>query len=505
VLTRATIKYIAEKLTNERGNITLYALVIIPFVTTLSMLAVDVSAWNALRDQAQRDVDRIAFQAAQVLPNEDAAISFINQSVDQMGIYSLAAADVSPFGVQIEIESSYTPSFAYFLNFFTGSEETKTFSVARQSVVQVVPTDYVVIMADGRTLRPALAEAPWGNEISWPASNYWDCTLQNPPPHPDGAGARWATQSCFNPILTPLKFATISLTDSLAASRIDRVGLVFSPGRSGGIGAVIARNVRGESEIEGETYFEGHIGGFAYDDDQTVEANWFINHELGPDEDYQLGNDVCVLQEFFDNGRYTLPETLGYFGFHYGQSDCQEPLESPQCDDPDPDPYTRLSQCYLDNTLKLRQMIYWNMAQLDVDPSIVTALQVGIADLVANVQPVLDSIEQPRRRNLAYNSLRKIFLLTDYLPGTGEPGFSTVIETLQAQNIELVVGVFRHPNEPATLGERIADFQSLEAQLKADDPGRQTLRVFVASNPDDLNTSLIPKLIALGRKVALRM
>ena len=230
---------------NEKGHISLYALVVLPIVCSFAVLAVDVSNYQALRDRAQEAADRIALQAAKALPDISAARGIITESVKKESLLELDSDNaplITSSRITLALSGSVSSSFDVFL------PASKIFSVQESAEVVVAPSDVVVILADAQSLRPPAGES-WGDGSTWPPSKYFNFVRKPNPvsvPADEYIGEevywknwrdswesseyrRWATQSCYNPVYSSLKFAAISVLDVLNAVSNYRTSLIFSP------------------------------------------------------------------------------------------------------------------------------------------------------------------------------------------------------------------------------------------------------------------------------------
>ena len=524
-------------LSTEQGHIALYAALVAPVIVSLGVLAVDLSGWNALRQTLQKEADRIALQVVQVLPDRVAAQSLVGKLASSLNIPGVRGrayfgGDKNPGGLalSVQLEANYRSAFDFFIKPLTGEQ---FFSVAREGVVQIAPTDTVLILADGHTLRPSLRtdtvdpgkfipDTPWGDAADWPASGYFGCALE-PRISSDNAEIsggfrwwegwkssypRWATQACFNPVLSPYKSAAITIADSLVAFSGNRLGLIFTPGLPSGAGFAVSRFLQGEVKSQGEAHFAGRIGGY-FDGDSAV-ASWLNYYE----PETGLGDEACIL--FSDpatslNYRYTIPEAAVTLPASGASASCSEALPETTCGVRHTSTSHVLNSCYRDSALRLREAIYWHAARsaqpgFDAEPNLLAAIKGALGDIAAVSGNTLLNNDIGRRGNLAYLPTRQIIALTDSLSTSLESELDELGEILRATNTDLVVIGFSHLGldsaRTVTLKGALLTLASRAEQLSATgDPS--PVRVFSVDSPEAL-LELVPKILTASRKVTVR-
>ncbi len=475
------------------GQITpFYLFAMVPVAFGLLILAVDVSRWNSLRDFAQREADRMAFQAAQLLPADTSeAEAFLRQFQPADSPFSVQVDPLELSGndrVAVTLGADYVPVFSSLLSALMGSRtEARQFHVERRGIVQIVPTDIMLVVADGQSLRPAVGAPSWGDSPSWPAAEWWSCSPQPPPATGD---ERWATQSCFNPVLSRLKLATIGMVDTFAAVKSNRLGLVFTPGNTTGLNYQFSR------------FISGSPGGFSDRHVATPESEWLNYAEEG-----NLGNELCVVMSAGPwSSRYALASVSSPYGFQYAESSSQEVLDFPQCDLTST-PYGRLNPDYRANTLRLREMIYWNAAKRGFDADVTTAVEQAIVALLPQGD---EAAARQVRGELAIKPRRLLIVVADSLPEPQGARWQRISESLQQAQIELVLVPFEHTvyggmssGDLAALRQRVTQFQELAASLGGDE-SRKYLRAFEPVAIDDLQEVVSTKLVALGRQLVIQ-
>ena len=496
----------------ERGNITLYVIVIIPLVLSLAVLAVDVSRFHILRDAAQKEADRIALQAAQSLPDVGRARGLIIESAASLQELELAKGeDLSPVleisnsRVALSLQGDVTALLDIFMRKADGSGH--VFRVNESSEAQLVPSDTVLIMADASSLRPPKGEN-WGEESLWPASQYFNYV--QPPaledlPAADTADARywpqwwkswqssayrrWATQSCYNPLYSGLKSAAISFIDTLGTVDTNRLSLLFTPGDIPADGFTVSCRLDfltgGKSEVQARwlAYFE---------------AQSFISDE------------ACVY--FGDPGltssaNYQMPSEPSFAPVKTG-SDCLSKYNELDLGQSYFLPSGKLSECFTTKELTLREAVYYHAARSYAhDPlgkNIVRALEQAYLQLLI-ADDEQKQLADARRGNLADKALRKVVLLTDYLPQADAEGLYNILFLLhQAKAVvvflpympqDTLLGMKNLPQRTELImnrAQQLAKFEQLNLKV---------LPVFQSA---ELSQKVIPAVIALGREVAIR-
>lgn len=479
----------------EQGSIAFHTLVLIPIVLSLTAVAIDVSAWHSLRNKAQQEADSLALRAAQFLPDKEAAQKYVSQiSAHTSGGFQATAffPENTNLSVGIETQMRYDGYFSALLP----ADARGSFEVRKTAVASLVPSDNVFIIADGASLRPQLlrnageisSASAWGESAVWPASGYFHCN--SAPRLKASAGEfpwwlfwsdtefqRWATQSCFNPVLSMLKLGVISVLDELLASQENRVGAIFTPGPSS-LGFSILKRLKQDFSNSSEVFWYG-----------TVEGQRF----LGDETCLLFSHSVSALNSHFElpASRYPLQAT---------NTSCQEPLSFSPCGGTHM-PTGNIDSCFLENNLSLRQAVYWHAAQeINFRPQVLPALleaihQLQDVDFGANTQAILRS-----RGKLAYKANKNIVLLLDYLPALDD-ALSSALFNASTTNISVTFITFQHQglsNEDQ--GILLARSQQLSRQERSF-PG---LRIFLASSPTELQSEVLPKLLAIDRNVILR-
>lgn len=498
---------------SQKGNISLYAIFFLPIVLLSTFLTIDISGWNSLRNSLQLEADNLALQAGYGLPDKNKAKDLINLAIAKNKGLKLKADIFFPTNdnstLGIRLSTKYLSTFSSFVNSLSDT----AFSISKESIVQVVPTDYVLILVDGNSLRPRLTDlgnsnflmdSPWGEEEQWPASNYFNCAIK--PNINNNTGwkwweswndqnfRRWATQSCFNPVLTPLKLATISLVDSLSQIRTNRLSLLFSPGEVSNLGFSVGRHLR--SSLEGNN----SKGGFFSEKLTSAEAYWKNYLEL----ERFLGDEMCMI---FSNPESALDSNYQLYS-NSAETEtnpsCPSALKFPPCGSYH-QPTEHFNECYLEQSLLLREAIYWHAAKsktetFPAEVNLTASLEQALIELTATNNPNDLEDDKRVRGNIAYSNLRKILIFTDALPNVEDltNNFQNIIRQLENNNINLIIIVFSHQglnaNESNILQTNFAKLKNLKTKSQ----------LFYTSKPEELQTKLIPQIINLGRTFALK-
>lgn len=489
---------------DQHGNIALYVSVVLPVALTLGTVLFDVSAWQGKRQNAQREVDRIAYEASLLLPDIQAAEAAIVRSL--AALPQIEAADgsvlleVTSSTVSLTVKIEHQTAFSNFLGLSTDAGSIAAYASAAAGAV---PQDIFLIVADASTLRPE-AHSAWGSESSWPPSSYFSLIGQphyafEPPNQPplqwplwweddffSAVFRRWATQLCFNPAYSPIKLSAMALADIVSAGRLNRVGVIFSPGDSpSGPGFAVGRELLFADEDAAETFW----------------STFYEARSASSDEACVYYSDARTTAD----SRYLLPEPAAPWMLS-GASGCSSRIEVSPLGDPrghQPDPALhRLSSCYRSGGAPLREVLYFHAVrphQHSADGvNLINGAQFALSRLIlASHLPGIEA--SARRKNLATKTLRRIVVLTDFLPDPGHPAFAALIDELQqeAKSAQLTFLVFQHEFLPASLK---ALNEARAASINAAGPfaGAQ-----LATTAEELER-LAGGLLHYGRQLALR-
>lgn len=500
---------------HERGNISLYVAVIIPVVVSLAVLAFDVSRYQLLRETAQREADRIALAAAQALPNIEQAERVVLESAAALrGLNIARAADQTPLlnvsgsRVSLTLEGNVSAVFDLFLRI--GRHTGQVFAVRESSEAQIVPGDYVLIVSDAVSLRPRPGEA-WGSGALWPPSNYF--SLVEPPEiKPSGESVqldqsvywdrwwehwkepryrRWATQACYNPLYSPIKFAAISLVDVLGAVQNNRLSLLFTPGEDPNQGFAVSRPLD-----------------FVRSGGDEAQARWldyFETPTFVSDESCVYFADPATSQE----DTYSLPRMPASFAEASAAGPaCRERFNPLRNGQGYYYPVNTLSSCFTEQSLRLREAIYFHAARstahwLDGSNIIEAVNQAYLQLLVSSPE----GIESARinRGNLAVQARRKIVVLSDILPRPSSPAFQEMLSRIREANIELVLVLFLPEEIESSCSDyllRKGNFDRLLGEYDRLEAGKA--RAVAVHSGRELADVIIPRIIGASRELAIR-
>ncbi len=485
----------------DRGSLPLYMAILLPIVCCMAILAVDVSAFQALRERAQKESDRIALQAAQALPDTVLAEQLLRSSVSRLKDLSISKNNqgveniiVTSSGITFGLEGKVDAFFDVFLS-ASGSGQT-VFRVEEQASVQLVPEDNILIISDSANLRPLPAQY-WGEEAQWPESKYFNFvhapenidlgeTVSDNPAHWNDwwqhwpEYKRWATQTCYNPAFSPLKFAAVSLSDILSSYGVNRLGAIFTPGDNA---------TRGFSTIRDLRFFAGDPQA------QAAWASYFERQSYVSDEACVYFADASLSAE----ERYGLPPAPAFV--FLGNQSCQERINYSGWGDLYY-PAGRLAPCFRDQSLSLREAIYFRAARDKTHSprgeNIIAAINEAFLQLVQADQDQLNTLASARG-NISAQSYRKIILLSEQIPDPQLESFSQALARLSANNIQLILIPFAHEHLPQEqidlLDERLQALKAL---------GLSKVAVYRADTAEELAEVVIPRVSSFKREYALR-
>lgn len=515
----AVIKFKAElnrsRSRTEAGHAAFYTLVLLPITLSLTAVAIDLSGWNTLREALQADADRIAFEAAQFLPDAATATAVARREIEHLN-YAASTYDVGvpdTFGaITVRLSGRFHPLFSWFV-----PQADAYFSADREATAQLAPLDSVVIMPNGKTLRPGgeltnsgfTPAAPWGDELAWPPSNYFNCVsaplLQDPAllinwsrHWRDRNYQRWATQSCFNPALTPFKAAVARLTLSLFSTSLNRVAVLLAPGSSDSPGYKVLRAIRSGGAAP---------GGFPPETAQTAQAQWNDYVERST----LLGSTTCIyFAQFAEQAETEELEQLRTPIDSPPNADCS-PVEPIFCGDVH-NPPPSLNECYKTSNLLLREAIIWQAAALPTDTfsaemKIIPVLEESWAQLLAADESSI-KIEQELRGNTAFSPQKRIFLFVDSIAEYDEQTLAQLFAAFDSAGVELSVIAFHHsglsPEASDLLEASALKIQSIAERAIGPQRTSRVLHIFRAGDAKDLTEKIIPLLIAGTRRIILR-
>jgi|GEM_PF-5077666 len=491
---------------HQRGEVSLYLLVFIPVMLVVSVFAIDFAQWFSARTRLESEVDRIALLGARYLPDESQARSVALAEIRSgLGDAIAEQASVSVnYGcvITVSLRATIDHSFASLLSSLS-AKDIKPLSVSAESSAQLVPSDIVIAVSDGQTLRPGLRadvgsgpEDVWGDSSTWPASTYFEHTEFAPRPGLPGESwrwwddsrfPRWATQSCFNPALSAIKQATLSLIDNIDGVGFNRLSLLWSPGNDPALGFSVAREI------------DGAPGGYVAKDSK-VRSRWTDKEDLN----FDLGDSSCVLFSEPTSTRsnlYALP--LAPTGIPDLSASCPSPIV-----DFFPgsihDPYHTIAQCYMKDQLLIREALYWRSASLSGDFNIKAVLNKAVQELSSGTGST--DAQASLAGNLSRNPLRKVIILTSAISPLDEETKELVTKLTEVLNGgEVVIAIFAHPwlTEADELIAKAEMYREFFAAINAQSQ-KSLASLSVARSGEDLLGKIIPNIVAKGKIVSLR-
>lgn len=464
----------------ESGNIALYVMFILPLVMGLLIIVIDISSWQFLREEAQREADRIVLQVAQQLPYTDLAQASLAKVVSQFNQLSFSrgstlridpasiSSSVLPSRVRLRVEGVQNSMIDGFFSLFN-SGEIVSFSVSEEASARLVPVDAVLVFSDAVTLRPQvptgladipLSSATWGDPLSWPPSEYFSFI---PPPRiipqpnpvvphawpswwlPDQFNnpeyRRWATQLCFNPALSSLKFASMMVVDAISVSTENRVLVLASPGdypptpMSPGYSVIGDRSFTTES-ARWSNYTEPSIG-------NSDEACVFYADagNLGSSSRYAIPSHSTASISTSECGAIIDTIPFGDSRGHY-----PNPLES------------KLSDCFRsEGGPRLRESIYYRSARVnshDLDvQNIAKSIRAGFTSLLEqDWEGISFNPDAGLRGGLLGSNSKIVIVVSDALPLATNSLMEEIITYLQEnEGIRLYLLGYRHQGLNAAL------------------------------------------------------
>lgn len=453
---------------SQKGNIAFYALFVLPVVMVMLMIAVDVSNWQALREEARRHADRIVLETAQYLPyQQDAeavyqsqanyfnASNNLNLNIDSSA--SEVALRVKPSNVNLNITGSVESGFDFFLQAFTGSGT--VFPINETASARLLPTDLVLIVSDSANLRPP-APALWGNQLDWPHSEYFNFILPptvsiDPSPQPPFAWSSWwtpaefvpnrfmrfATQLCYNPVVMPLKHASILAVDAISVNEENRLAVYVSPGdipalTAGGAGYTILNDLK---------YVDEPNSG-------PVWSNYF-------EPDIAHSDEACVLYAHSEanNIRYNIPNSSSW----NASSVCPQVVLPGLYADPRghyPNPFlSYISNCFKQGGLGIREALYYHGVRRNQH-------EPGAANLARSLFQALTSIIETekitaatssvKRKGLVRDSSKIVLMISEVLPSILNPEIQRAIALIQkVDNLKVYLVGYSAPDLPPSISQ----------------------------------------------------
>ena len=477
-------------------------------VMALVAALIDISAWYLLRDEAQLRLDIAAMSAAQFLPQgaaaERVAIALLtpehatNASFQLQNLTTLQQ-ETGPDGLALSLTFRYMPPL---LSSLLGrGTSLSPFQIGLSTAAEIVPVDFMLLLADGESLRPGkittsdgtiALESAWGESFRWPASPAFNC-LRPPTLDPaqlpfswwsrwgDPNFQRWLTQACENPVLTPVKQAALAAVREISMFRAHRLAVFLTPGQSE-TGVSLVRPLMGL----GDPFLAPRSG--------APESLW-QNTIAG---DLTISDDGCAL---FDRFTYHPPNEP----IDSAPNDC--PIyESPIVCGQIYRPFNVVGDCHKRTALTLGHVLRWHAITISDGgtariPRADIALRRAIHEAATPPAGALTATINARRQNHSSRPRTVLVLVTDKLPVISAMG--DIILELAHRRISLSVVVFTHFGLATSDAEQLYDrFLELNAMLTT--VGNRSLRVAFAESPKQLESTLLQEIITQGRRHALK-
>ena len=456
---------------NQQGNAMLFVLLCVPVVLSFAILVIDVSRYQSTRESVREFADKAVLDAARFLPNQLAVKSLIEDKINSQQQYFLADLKMTAASVSLTIDSRVDSLFDFFIASATGKKQ--SFSLREQASALVSPLDLVLIMPDGRTLRPAVGEN-WGAASDWPASTYFNFvsapTLSNQsqaeyvwPEWWKQFGAdtyrRWTTQSCYNPVYSAVKSFVISLQDTFSAFANSRIAVIAVPGEDPLLGYSLLSPINQELADNKLSYWEN--------------------------ENY-LSDELCVLMA---DRRYSI--------FNNIQSSCDALLTSNGTGNIFY-PRALLSDCVKEGGLSSRETVYYHSATKNM-------LRADRSDILASIKTALSQIaSQPKiemleaRANLLTSPRREIILLTDVV--AFDPSLIADFWTnAGGEQLNARLNIVPILSPAFAEHSEVEQFSNSLRELNL-----PWLNVFTPRNPEDLVEVALPEIIQQNQQILLK-
>lgn len=492
-------------LRNEKGETLFYTIVCVPILFGFCMLFLDLSAWQSLRQYLQKEGDRIILTAAQFLPDEARVGEYINSELALLAelkdknLKNEIQIDSSSVSLQLSADS---PSFFdVFLTAASGKET--ALQASHLASASILPSDYVLILSDAASLRPA-AYNNWGETKDWPASSYFRLASAPILSSEEDKSAplywpnwwkedfntetfqRWATEQCFNPYYSPFKFAAMSLADKFISEDVNRLSLLFTPGDlADHPGFSIARGLEFNDGSEKHNW-----------------SNYFEQSSATSDE-------ACVYfssEKTAKDGEYLIPDILGYVSTGTDQT-CEKLYNTSPFEDgfgylPNPS-LNRLSSCFTGGGAGIQELIYFHAARSHYHSpaatNIILAIEYALFSLAQTSEHVEEEIAD-KRGNLSNRARKEIIVLADDLPAADNQEFLKLLAKLSDfPRFRLTYVVYAHDGLSKDKREQLSlNFERLNAEQSSN------FELYYVDEPSQLEAlSLV--LQKKSKQIALRV
>jgi hypothetical protein len=469
----------------QSGQSAVYALLLLPFLIGITWTLLDVSEWNFLRDALLQEATTIAKLAANDLPDTQTANTKISQytPVIQNKFPKLENLSVAPileddnnlgsFIIGVNIQADYISSLGSLVNSLIPKLDLKM-HINKSATIQYRPGDYVVILANGHTLRPKSKDQLFTNT---PPANLFKCSKPN-----NAASFTWSknwtnqtdtkfwSQACYNPAFTTLKLAAMSLTSAITEIKNNKISVILTPGNNL---QESSNNITTLRSINSEFIF-----------DNLNEANFTNAYQ----DEYALNNIACVLfskNYLSSDNPYAIPSAFS------SNEDLTDSFNS--CPKQLDLSLNILNKYFLRDSIQLKEAIFWQIAQtqtaanpanVELEQAIMSALN----DLLVKSDEIQND-ELAVRGNLSAKPFRHIFVLTDTLNNFKLT--PQIIETLNQHRIKLTFIVYLHEFlETSILAQTNNDFAKLEEQLTD-----ARISAYKTSSSSAIHNTIIPRIL----------
>ncbi len=239
-----------QDLQPTRGAMTLFiAAIIIPLLFLFCTFTLDMERYFRDSSRAQHALDQAAMYAYRLLPDIERAQkgAELYLRVNAPSIADYAKVVVTAEGLTLSVDAVSNVSFGSFFGQASSDQGNASLfglPLRLRTEIRGTPLDALIVMDTSAYLAPALqGAAPWG-DASWSAATLFagnnpQVSVRDAAQHPINGAI--LTQQCFNPPFAAIKRVTIGISETLAASKQNAVGLGFFPGA--GFGVDIAREV----------------------------------------------------------------------------------------------------------------------------------------------------------------------------------------------------------------------------------------------------------------------
>jgi len=459
------------------------------------MIGIEVSQWQYLREKAQSEADKIALEVAQYLPFKEAAFNNflvranafnsrsenLKISLDGFSLDSADSQEIDAGKIRIRITGQQDSVLDSLLAAVTGEEV--IFPVEQTASARVVPTDFMLVISDDISMRPA-AFSTFGNELEFPQSSYFNqislpALRVSPPPTPPRAWPewwnpttfnnvefqRWSTQLCFNPITLPLKTSALMLVDVLAASSQNKLGVYATPGdvfQQVGFSVIkeLSYSIEHSSPVNWSNYFEPDVP------NSDEACLYYSSSEIGVNS-YPIPNNLSDWQESTSCSEKVIVNPLTSPIGHY-----PSPINS------------GLSPCFLEGGASLREAIYYRSVRMHpheiLAKNVSRTMKSALSKLIEGekIDPTLD---EQFRGGLVGNANKVLVVISDLVPELTDPNIQEVLNGFRSDSkIKIYLFAYNHQNlNPVDItfnNANIAGFASLnEERLFARSVNEKTL------------------------------